>query len=150
MDAPRLNIELVPRTVWRSNVRSNISPQEWETVKRATFAKAALQCEICSGRGVRWPVECHEVWEYQDKNHRQVLIRTQALCPDCHHVKHIGLAEKKGEGHIALRHLSVVNGWTIDEAREYRDKVFRIWHKRSQYQWALDLSWIYQNFAFKV
>ena len=66
-----LTIELVPRTSWYRNVRSNVSREEWERLKKITFSRAGYVCELCGGRGRKWPVECHEVFEYDDKRYIQ-------------------------------------------------------------------------------
>lgn len=70
-----LTIELVPETCWYSNVRSNVSPEEWERLKRIAFKRAGYWCEICGGRGPQWPVECHERWLYDDLPHIRKLDR---------------------------------------------------------------------------
>ena len=59
---PRLTIDLVPATCRFSDVRSEVSEADWERLKRITFAQANCRCQVCGGRGRRWPVECHELW----------------------------------------------------------------------------------------
>lgn len=118
-EPPHLTIELVPSTCWFSNVRDHVVESDWQHIKKATSISAGARCEICGGRGDKWPVECHEVWHYDDDAHTQTLVRTQALCPACHRVKHIGLAEKQGKGEATLKHLAVVNGWVAGDARRY-------------------------------
>jgi len=54
--------------------------------------KAENLCETCGGCGPQYPVECHEIWNYDDTRLIQKLDGLIALCPDCHEVKHIGLA----------------------------------------------------------
>lgn len=135
-----LTIELVPQTSWYKNVRSNVSKEEWEKLKKITFSRAGYKCEICGGRGVRWPVECHEIFTYDDENHIQKLVRLMALCPACHEVKHIGLAGLRGVGDLAKAHLAKVNNWSIEDAELYIEGCFELWHRRSCHQWKLDLS----------
>jgi hypothetical protein len=98
---PRLTIELVPRTCWFSNVRDQVPRGDWDRIRREVYERAGKRCEVCSGRGSRHPVECHEVWEYDETAHVQRLVRMIALCPACHEVKHIGLAGLKGRGEQA-------------------------------------------------
>jgi len=57
----RLTVELVPSTCWYTNVRSNVSKAVWDRLRRRVATDAGKSCEICGGRGGRWPVECHEV-----------------------------------------------------------------------------------------
>jgi hypothetical protein len=92
------------------------------------------------GRGSRHPVECHEVWEYDDASGVQRLVRMIALCPACHEVKHIGLAGMKGRGDLACAHLAEVNGWTSEVAARCVEDAFAVWRTRSSRTWALDVS----------
>jgi 5-methylcytosine-specific restriction endonuclease McrA len=139
---PKLTIELVPETCWYTNVRSEVTPKVWEVLKRLTFQKANDQCEICGGKGKRHPVECHEVWDYNDAQHLQTLVRLIALCPACHECKHIGLAYSRGRGEFAARHLARVNHWSIDQTNKYIENCAQLWQTRSQFQWTLDISYL--------
>lgn len=138
----RLTIELVPNTCWYTNVRSEVPGWKWEALKRRTFRAAEYQCEICGGTGHKWPVECHEIWEYDDESHTQTLGGLIALCPACHQVKHIGKAGIDGKYDEAVAHLMSVND--IDEftARMYTDDAFMQWSLRSKHDWELDISWL--------
>src|SRR5207302_1396445 len=80
----RLTVELVPSSCWYTNVRSHVPKTVWDRLRRQVAAEAGNRCEICGGRGRRWPVECHEVWEYDDDEKIQRLQRLVALCPACH------------------------------------------------------------------
>ena len=134
----RLTVELVPSTCWWSNVRTHVAPEAWERLRRATAAAAGNRCEICGGRGRRHPVECHEVWEYDDTRMVQRLVRLIALCPGCHEVKHVGLAEMRGRRGAALAHLARVNGWSVADADAYIEAAFEQWASRSRHEWILD------------
>jgi len=135
----KLTVELVPKTAWYSNVRSNVSREEWDVIRHKVYADAGYVCEICGGVGKKHPVECHEVWEYDDKKHVQKLARMIALCPACHSVKHLGRAKIVGIYHLAIDQLMKVNGWTYAEADAYAKKAFEEWKRRSNHPWKLDL-----------
>jgi hypothetical protein len=137
---PLLSIELVPRTVWESNVRSLVAPGDWDRIRKDTYAKAGQRCEVCGGRGPRHPVECHEVWHYDDALHVQRLVRMIALCPACHEVKHFGLAGIRGRRAEATHHLMQVNGWNEAQARAHIAEATATWKERSTHEWSLDLS----------
>lgn len=139
-----LTVELVPQTSWYRNVRSHVSRAEWERLRKLTFARARYHCEICGGRGERWPVECHEIFSYDDATHIQRLERLVALCPACHEVKHIGLAGVRGRRAEALAHLARTNGWSLADAELYVEACFEQWHRRSRHEWRLDLSYLRQ------
>lgn len=147
---PRLTVELVPQTCWFSNVRDHVPQATWDMLRRQTYKKANYRCSICGGRGPKWPVECHEIWHYDDCNHIQKLIGLTALCPACHEVKHIGLAGLRGRVEQACQHLAKVNGWTKIQAKEYLQQVGEVWLERSQHQWRLDLSWLSEEFGLNI
>lgn len=139
-----LTIELVPKTAWYKNVRSNVSKDDWERLKKIIFSRAGHKCEICGGWGSRWPVECHEIFVYDDEHHIQKLEKLVALCPPCHEVKHIGLAGLRGRGSSAKAHLAKVNKWSIEDVELYIEACFELWYRRSCHEWELDLSYLEQ------
>jgi hypothetical protein len=138
--APRLTVELVPQTCWFSNVRDQVSREDWDRIRRQVYELAGERCEVCGGRGSKHPVECHEVWEYDETTCVQRLVRMVALCPACHEVKHMGLAGIRGRGEIAAAHLAEVNGWTPQVTAVYIDQAFAVWEGRSDRTWSLDVS----------
>ena len=137
----KLTVELVPATAWYKNVRSEVSKEEWDHIRKKCYKKAKHKCEVCSdtgkNQGYRHNVECHEIWEYDDKYHTQTLIGFIALCPRCHKVKHPGLAQINGELDIVFEQLMKVNGMTEKEAEEYLEECFNVWDERSQHKWSL-------------
>jgi hypothetical protein len=137
---PKLTVELVPASSWYSNVRSNVSQEEWDRIRKKIYKNASYVCEICGGEGPKWPVECHEVWKYNERTRVQKLERMIALCPSCHEVKHIGLARIRGRMDAAIIHMVSVNKCSIKDAKEYISNAFSIWDKRSQIDWELDLT----------
>src|SRR5574337_1863360 len=88
----KLTIELVPQTSWMNNVRAVLTTKRWDILRGIVADQAWNVCEICGGVGPKHPVECHEIWEYDEKNRTQKLAGMIALCPDCHMVKHFGFA----------------------------------------------------------
>ncbi len=137
-----LTVELVPKTCWFSNVRDHVDKETWDRLRKQTYAKAGNRCEVCGGRGPKWPVECHEIWHYDDARQVQTLVGLIALCPACHEVKHIGLAQINGRYEQAQAHLARVNGWSADDVSAYLEGVWELWYRRSRHEWRLDLSWL--------
>lgn len=138
----RLSIELIPKTCWFSNVRDHISSSDWDKLRRASYEKANHVCEICGNRGEKHPVECHEIWFYDDENFTQTLKGLISLCPNCHEVKHIGLAGLRGRGEIAKNHLAKVNKWSDEVAEQYINLSKDIFILRSKHEWHLNLEWL--------
>ena len=141
----KLTIELVPSTTWGENLRSMLSKSEWDRIRKSVYEKAKNKCEICGGVGPKWPVECHEIWQYEEESKTQFLRGFIALCPKCHQVKHMGRTMSIGKGKQATQHLARVNGWSIQDAQYYIEVMFEIWHRRSQENWTLDISWLKDN-----
>ena len=137
--AARLTIELVPSTSWYHNVRGLVDEPVWDRIRRKVYRQAGYRCELCGGRGPAHPVECHEVWRYDDQTRTQTLVGMIGLCPACHQVKHFGFANVRGRGADARKHLMRVNGWTPEQADTYIEQAFQVWEQRSQGPWTLDL-----------
>lgn len=140
MTTCKLTLDLVPSTCWFSNVRSCVSKKRWDKIKSRVCSQAWDTCQICGGVGPRHPVECHEVWSYDDTKQIQKLVGMVALCPACHQVKHFGLAQIKGKGEVALQHLMQVNQWTQKRAEKHIKESFERWAERSKKKWKLDIS----------
>jgi len=139
---PRLTIELVPRSCWFDNVRSAVSSSDWKRLRQQTARTAGWKCQVCGGKGPRWPVECHETWHYDDDRQCQTLTGLIALCPSCHEVKHMGFSGLRGKKDEAVAHLALVNGWSLQGAFDYVDEAFDVWRERSRHAWQLDISWL--------
>ncbi len=144
-----LTVELVPSSCWFSNLRSELSKEEWDRLRRLVYKQADSRCEVCGARGTQHPVECHEVWQYDDVNHIQHLLGLVALCPACHESKHMGYAASVGKGGQARAHLARVNGWSMEDVELYLEVEFEQWGRRSQHEWSLDVSWL-QQFGISI
>lgn len=139
---PKLTIELVPMGQWFDNLRSRLMPGQWENLKRACYDRAGHLCEICGGKGKKHPVECHEIWHFDDKSHVQTLTGLISLCPNCHRVKHIGNAQRMGLLAPTLRHLAKINEWPDYMAEAYAEVMMEQWAYRSRFAWTLNLDWL--------
>lgn len=137
-----LSIELVPASSWFNNVRAILTTAQWDVLRKQVYSEAWDLCQICGGVGPKHPVECHEIWSYDDKKLIQKLEGMIALCPDCHMVKHIGLAQMQNKGVQALKHLMKINGFKKKEAEKYIENSFIKWAERSEKQWKLDISYL--------
>ena len=138
-----LTLDLVPSSTWYDNLRSRIKPAEWDRLRKATYAAAGHKCEVCGGKGHKWPVECHEIWDYDEVTRVQRLAGLVALCPSCHEVKHFGLAVHMGNEARARRHLGKVNGWTPAQVEAHLQSAFHTWRERSKKNgWRFDITWI--------
>lgn len=142
----KLTIELVPKTSWYNNVRSKVSSGEWDIIRKKSYKIANYVCQICGDNGINQgfshPVECHEVWKFDDTHNIQKLIGFISLCPLCHKVKHIGLVQVNNEIDIAKNHLMKVNSIGKRTATIYIEQSFNIWRKRNKNNWLVDVNYI--------
>jgi hypothetical protein len=146
----KLTIELVPSTSWFTNVRSLVKPNEWDKLRTESYLKAKYRCEICNGIGKKHPVECHEIWEYNDETREQKLIGLISLCPKCHQVKHAGFAIATHKGNEVVQQLMLVNGMTKKEANDYIEKSFELWRERSKVKWNVNIDLIKDSLKEKI
>lgn len=146
MEKLKLDIELVPKTAWYTNVRSNVTKAEWDKIRKKSYKNADYKCEICGdtglNQGYNHPVECHEIWEYDDDAKTQTLTGLISLCPNCHQVKHPGLAQMKGKQRVVLDQLQKVNNISSKDAILYLGAAFGQWRERSRFEWKLDISYL--------
>ena len=140
MEGPNLAIELIPSSSFGKNLRKALTSTTWDTIRKKVYERANNRCEICGGQGSRHPVECHEIWDYDDESRMQRLLKFEALCPECHLVKHIGRASAIGLWEEAVDHLAKVNDWPREDAEDYANRQLATWARRSQYQWNVDCS----------
>ncbi|WP_455233110.1 hypothetical protein [Geopseudomonas aromaticivorans] len=133
-----LYVDPVPRSAWFANLRAELTPGEWDQVKKLTFRKAGYCCEICEGKGEKWPVECHERWRFDERTGVQSLVGLEALCPPCHESTHYGLAQVRGRAEQAFLHLREVNSWTPPQALAHINQAAHRYHLLSEMDWVLD------------
>jgi hypothetical protein len=137
----KLKIELVPSTSWFDNLRKRTTSENWDKIRKTAYANSGHICSICGTGG---KLNCHEVWEYDDKKHIQKLRGFVALCDMCHHVKHLGFAAilaSKGELDYdkVIEHYMKVNNCDRKTFEEHRGRAFDEWRERSKYKWDVDL-----------
>lgn len=138
----KLAVNMIPSTSFFQNLRTHLPKADWDRIRRWAYKRAGYVCEICGGRGPKWPVECHELWEYDSATGLQKLTGLIALCPACHGVQHMGFSQLQGRGAEAEAHLRKVNGWTEEQTQEHLKEAWKIWEQRSQRKWELDLSYL--------
>lgn len=137
----KLNFELVPDSCWYSNLRSILSPAQWDVVRREAYARAGGKCMICGSPARR--LEAHERWEYDEENCVQKLADVVAVCHGCHEVIHIGRTQLMGGEERACAHFMKVNGCTYAEYRRALGEANEAHRRRNQVpEWKLDLSYL--------
>ena len=107
-----------------------------------SYADAGHKCAICGAEG---QLNCHEIWEYDDKNHIQKLKGFVALCFNCHMIKHIGMAGIKARKGLLdmdklIEHFMKVNNVDRKTYGKHREQSRQLWKERSQHEWKTDLA----------
>ena len=137
----KLNFELVPDSCWYSNLRSILSPAQWDFVRKDAYARAGGRCMICGTPTRR--LEAHERWEYDEKNCVQKLVDVVAVCHSCHEVIHIGRTQLLGGEERACAHFIKVNGCSYTEYRKALGEANEAHRRRNRIpEWKLDLGWL--------
>ena len=136
----RLHIDLVPESCWYSNLRHVLPDEAWDELRRKVYAACGYRCAICGARG---QLHCHEVWSYDDATRVQRLEGFQALCENCHHIKHLGYAgilasQGKLDYDALVTHFLRVNGCDRATFQRHRDEAFAQWEERSHHEWTTD------------
>lgn len=147
-----LEIELVPTSCWLSNIRSNVKNSEWDRIRFVTGGIANFKCEICNERGSKHPVECHEVWKYDEIKKKQSLLKFQSICPLCHQVKHLGFTKTvlgKEFYNRAVERFMRINNLSELTAKELIREAIEKWKQRSESHWELDIS-LLSNYNIKI
>ena len=143
----KLNFELVPDGCWYYNLRSVLSPAQWQAISRRVRASAGGRCMICGAPSSR--LEAHERWEYDEKKAVQRLADIIAVCPACHAVIHIGRTSLKGDLRAAEEHFMKVNGCSYTEYRAALGRANEEHRRRNLIpEWRMDISAL-KNYLFR-
>ena len=137
----KLQFELVPDSVWGSNLRSILSKAQWDVVRKEAYARANGKCMICGRETTR--LEAHEKWSYDLKTETQKLEDVIAICKACHETIHIGRTQLLGREPFAEKHFCKVNNCTYAQYRKSlgeANEAHRL-HNTVK-EWKLDLSYL--------
>jgi Domain of unknown function (DUF5710) len=142
-----LFVDLIPGTSWFSNVRSAVSPRDWERLRRMVYRRAGNRCEACGShpdQPAALFMEAHERFAYDTRTGVQKLRRLICLCTACHATTHFGFTSLGGEAEAqaALGHLQFVTGMNRVQAERHVHDAFALWEHRSAIPWRVDLSMI--------
>jgi 5-methylcytosine-specific restriction endonuclease McrA len=136
-----LKVQLIPKTAWGKNVRSNVKKSEWDKIRKTVYEKENMICRICGDKDTT--LHAHEVWDFDEETHIQKLIDIVGICAACHNTIHYGRAQKMGTAKEAKEHFMKVNDaddldWTL-EIQEVQINHLR---KSKIREWKLDISLI--------
>lgn len=143
----KLELQLIPSTAFFQSLRKALGPR-WALVSKAVRDSKGRTCEICGW--VECPpsyTECHEVWDFDTKAHKQILKGFECLCPVCHQVHHWYHSKGSGVDMKALvDHACKINNCSIEEWKLHIETATDKWYTLSAVNFELDT----QNFDEKV
>lgn len=70
---------------------------------------AACRCEVSGGVGTEWPVECHELWRFDEGSQTLQLRGFTALHPEIHVAKHLERQQEDKRRQQAIWMLQAMN-----------------------------------------
>ena len=135
MSCLRLGIEPIPASSRLASLAKLLPRARWNRIRRGVYRRAGYRCRIC-GRQKR--LHCHEVWQYNPQTGYQWLRGFQALCGDCHNVKHILFARDHRKQAKLLRHFATVNRLTSQQAEGYLKAAQRLQQMLNQREWIVN------------
>lgn len=146
---PYLVPEMLPITTWEDNLRTRLTPEHWDRMRKYSYRAAGGSCEICGEKGVPY-LECHEEWKFSEGPQKiQKLKKLIALCTLCHKAHHLGYARRTGIYEEVIQHIKKVNGWTDAQLGPALKEAEEICNERSQHKWTLDISWVYSPSGYR-
>jgi len=137
----RLEIELVPSTVWYSSLYKLLPRKVWLNIRNDIIKENGSKCQICGE--TKGKMNLHEIWKYDDEKYIQKLEGFIVLCTMCHFVKHIGLTgilacQGKLDYKKVVEHFCKVNKCIEKEFEKHIARAGSVWETRSQHQWKQD------------
>lgn len=135
-------VDLIPSSSWCASLANMLTGSSWKVVRDVATARAGA-CEECGAMGV--PLECHEIWSYDEGVGTQKLCELRSVCGHCHETHHLGLASVRGRYPQTMLRLAALNRLMPHEIAEYETEVFSRFERRSSMAWRLDLSMMAGN-----
>lgn len=130
---------------WEQKLLTQYPIRLWERLCKKTVSNAKGLCEVCRIQSEA-PLKCSAQWKFVDETKVQKLAGLVALCPTCYAVEQVTddlkLLGVQEEVLKVLTHLSQVNGWPQQQAKEHLIQALQKHKERSKYNWTLDLSWL--------
>ncbi len=142
----KLTFEMVPEECWGANLRSLLTPNEWDVVRKDAYRRHGWRCAVCGEKG---RMEAHEVWHYDEKKRLQTLADVTCLCHACHQVVHISRTQMTGAGAEAMEHFIKVNGCTQMDFHAELGRANEEYRRRNQVEgWVTDCTWLKDKYGF--
>jgi len=98
---------------------------------------ARRACQVYSDAASASPLNCHELWDYNDDQSTATLVGLRIQCRNCDSAVHMGRAVRLGFGNTALAQLVKVNLIGAREARMLYRSALDEWRLRNKKHWRI-------------
>lgn len=119
----KFQLDYLPIGAHYNNLRYLLKKDVWNHIKNEIRKEKNFQCEFCnkkfSGTYVKY-LECHEYWEFDLKNKKQILSKLMCLCSWCHKTQHINFSFLINVEDKIINHFMKVNKLTISDFNELK------------------------------
>jgi hypothetical protein len=140
----KLEPQLVPRPLWGKSASQLFKKRAiWKRIRGDALQAANGACEVCQhipNEIYGDPLNCHEVWKYDDRLRTATLNAFKIHCVKCDSAAHIGMAIAYGAGDAAITQLAKVNGIQVEDAKAVVSKAMSVWRVRSKKEWTLRIA----------
>jgi hypothetical protein len=129
---------LVPRPLWGINAHDLLDRDSWQCMRHDTFSRDNFHCFICEQKR---PLECHEVFSYDDVTGTATLVRLESRCADCHACNHLGRLLKRNRDGFkkALKRIGALNRLNPPEVISLVEQAFQV-HKTRTRPWQMKVA----------
>lgn len=132
MSKYKLSISMVPKALWRENLRKHLTRANWNKLRMIQFEREP-NCELCGSSPVGAARQAHEEWSYDARAAVARLVGLRTTCRMCHFVEHPGfvnamVAEAKFTPAILdeiERHFCAVNDCDETDYRQHCEQAQR-------------------------
>jgi hypothetical protein len=135
-------VDLIPSSSWCASLANMLTASSWKLIRDVCTLRAG-SCAECGAMAT--PLECHEIWTYDEESGIQTLVELRAVCGPCHETHHLGLASIRGVYDRTMLRLAALNRLMPHEIADYEAEVFSRFERRSLIAWTLDLSMMASN-----
>ena len=132
-----LSFAFVPRSLKEKGLQSALNYTEWDSLQNNIDSQE--KCCICGQKALAMYVQ--EFWDYDDKNHIQLLRKVGGVCEDCFRVfnadycEHGSYSYSDNDLEEVLNHYASVNECSHEKAESDYSQALKIWEERNKYQW---------------
>ena len=131
----RLSVQAIPAASRRASLANLMVRPEWDKLRRSVYRRARYHCQICGREGRLY---CHELWQCNETTGYQWLMGFEALCQDCHDVRHLFFVRSGRERARLFGHFLTVNRVTREQGIGHLAAVYRQQQKLNQREWIVN------------